>query len=285
MTKQELKNEICRLVTEDPAGLISAKDAIYPELAGMRLYDEPLVGFAAADDPLFTVEFKKKGVVHPDYLAPEEWLPGARTVVSYFLPFTQEVRESNRGRVDEPYEPGLPQRCSALWLHGRIEGQAFMGHISEKLRQFMLSAGCGCVCPAISENFRMLEPFVSNWSERHAAYAAGLGTFSLSKGLITEKGMAGRFGSFITTAEFEPDPRPYSQPFEYCIMCGACMARCPSGAIDATKGCIDGKDHGVCHSYVKDGWLPPHGPNRVVRYGCGKCQVAVPCERGIPGRK
>ena len=51
------------------------------------------------------------------------------------------------------------------------------------------------------------------------------------------------------------------------------------------RGLIDGKDHGVCHSYVKDGWLPPHGPNRVVRYGCGKCQVAVPCERGIPGRK
>lgn len=22
-----------------------------------------------------------------------------------------------------------------------------------------------------------------------------------------------------------------------------------------------------------------------VRYGCGKCQTAVPCESGIPGRK
>jgi epoxyqueuosine reductase QueG len=27
------------------------------------------------------------------------------------------------------------------------------------------------------------------WSERHAAYAAGLGTFSLNDGLITDKGL------------------------------------------------------------------------------------------------
>ena len=36
----------------------------------------------------------------------------------------------------------------------------------------------------------------SAWSERHAAYVAGLGTFSLTRALISERGMAGRYGSF-----------------------------------------------------------------------------------------
>lgn len=35
--------------------------------------------------------------------------------------------------------------------------------------------------------------FGSNWSERHAAYVCGLGTFGLSKGLITDKGMGRTF--------------------------------------------------------------------------------------------
>ena len=130
----------------------------------------------------------------------------------------------------------------------------------------------------------MITPYISTWSERHAAYAAGLGTFGLSKGLITKKGMAGRFGSVITSAEFDADIRPYSQPFEYCTMCGACMVKCPAGAIDKAKGCALGKDQLVCGPYVSGSKLPPHGPNQRVRYGCGKCQCGVPCESGIPKR-
>ena len=34
--------------------------------------------------------------------------------------------------------------------------------------------------------------YFSNWSERHIAYAAGLGTFSLSDGFIIERGIAHR---------------------------------------------------------------------------------------------
>ena len=142
--------------------------------------------------------------------------------------------------------------------------------------------GFASVCPTTSENFRNITPYISNWSERHAAYAAGLGTFGLSKGLITEKGMAGRFGSVITDAEFSPTIRPYSDPFEYCTMCGACMMRCPAGAIDKSKGCALGKDQLICGPYLSGSRLPKHGPNERVRYGCGKCQVGVPCENGIP---
>ena len=88
----------------------------------------------------------------------------------------------------------------------------------------------------------MLEPYASNWSERHVAYVCGLGTFGLSKGLITERGMAGRFGSIVTDAELAPTPRKYSDPFEYCTKCGACQFRCPAKAIDKSRGPALAKD-------------------------------------------
>jgi epoxyqueuosine reductase QueG len=116
--------------------------------------------------------------------------------------------------------------------------------------------------------------YTSNWSERHAAHAAGLGTFSLSKGLITARGIAGRFISLITNAPFEPTPRPYTRFDEYCIYCGVCACNCPAKAISIEKG----KNHPLCSAFL-DRTMEKHKPNY---YGCGKCQVKTPCESGIP---
>lgn len=116
MRKEELTDLIKLFTADNQENLMTAKDAIDPSLAGMKVYDEPLVGFARADDELFVKEFKKEGVIHPEYLSPCQWLPGAKTVISFFLPFTAGVKRSNRNRTDEPYEPGIPQRCSTLRL-------------------------------------------------------------------------------------------------------------------------------------------------------------------------
>ena len=282
MMKNILLEELTEFVNNSEDNHLSAEDAIAPDLAGLRLYDAPIMGFAAADDKLFTEVFKQEGVIHPDYKAPREWLENAQTVVSFFLPFSEEVRRSNRGRYDEPYEEGIVQTASAEWLHARIEGQAFMNQATAHVQKILQEMGHDAVVPMTTGGFTLITPFISNWSERHAAYAAGLGTFGLSRGLITEKGMAGRFGSVITSAKIEPTERPYQNPFEYCTMCGACQARCPAQAIDRTKGCANGKDQLICGPYVDSGRTPPHGPNGRVYYGCGKCQVGVPCESGIP---
>ena len=114
----------------------------------------------------------------------------------------------------------------------------------------------------------------SNWSERHVAYASGLGTFCLTRGLISEKGVAGRYGSIIITEEVEPDTRPYEGVYDYCIMCGACIKRCPAGAISLKHG----KNQLKCKL-----WMDRTGRKYDPRYGCGKCQVGVPCEDRIPG--
>jgi len=115
--------------------------------------------------------------------------------------------------------------------------------------------------------------YTSNWSERHTAYAAGLGTFGLSKGLITRKGVAGRFLSVITAAVFQPDARPYTGIYDYCNNCGVCSANCPASAISKEKG----KNHYLCSEFLES-TRAKHAP----RFACGKCQVKVPCEEKAP---
>lgn len=88
--------------------------------------------------------------------------------------------------------------------------------------------------------------FTSRWSERHAAYISGLGTFGLHKGLITERGTCGRFVSVLTDLPLTPTARPYTGLYDYCTHCGACVRRCPVGAISQETS----KDHVACAYFV-----------------------------------
>ena len=123
----------------------------------------------------------------------------------------------------------------------------------------------------------------SKWSERHAAHAAGLGTFGLCDGLITLKGKAMRTGSVIARIDIPPSARPYDTHHAYCLFlsegtCGRCMSRCPVGAISEA-----GHDKLKCVAH-----LFPTTSNYVESnfgfkgYGCGLCQTGVPCESTIP---
>ncbi len=233
------------------------------DLGGLQIFDPPLMGAAAAGDPLFAV-LKTPEAIGPRHLSPAEWLPGARTVVSFFLPFTAAVRQANR-------PPGLP---AAEWLYGRIEGELVNDALRRFLAELLAQAGQQALVPAFDPRFAVAERR-SNWSERHVAHIAGLGTLSLNCSLITARGAAGRIGSVITDLALEPTPRPYAGTHEYCTRCGACIRRCPPGAIDES-----GKKHPPCSDYL-DTMRARFAP----RYGCGKCQTAVPCEDRIPARR
>ena len=50
---------------------VAAEDALRPDLAGMRIYDEPLFGAAAADDPAFA-ELRRAEVLHPEAMLPHD---------------------------------------------------------------------------------------------------------------------------------------------------------------------------------------------------------------------
>lgn len=237
----------------------------------LTLFDRPLLGYARAMDPLFEV-FLAPGVIGPHYRTPRRWLAGAETVVSFFLPFSQAVRVRNRAARSLP---------SQAWLYGRVEGQRFVEALTLHLLSALRDAGFETVAPSLSPDFwTVSEPespggpaFTSNWSERHAAYTCGLGTFGLSKGLITRRGMAGRFGSLVTSWEAPSTPREYDGPYDWCIRCGACVRRCPGKAISLERG----KDHHLCLAY-QTAILPQCQP----RFGCGLCQTGVPCEAARP---
>lgn len=232
---------------------------------GLRIYDAPLISVAWAGDPVFE-EFRQEGVVGPHHRLPTQWLPGARSVVSYFLPFSAPIRESNR-------LPGLP---SEEWVHARIEGEAFNNVVRARLVEVIASLGGRAVAPALEPEYGVVD-LKSNWSERHVAYAAGLGSFGLGRSFITPRGCAGRLGSVVTDLELVTTPR-ITGPYGHCPhlsggSCGECIARCPVGAITS-----DGKDLGRCQSYM-DVMRKKFAP----RYGCAKCQVGVACEESIPG--
>ncbi len=274
MDKEHLIKIASSLLKNSKENYISKQIAISKKSVGMKIFDEPIWGFGDPEDEYFKV-LKKSSVIGEHILLPKDLLLQAKTVISFFLPFTKTVRESNSMENVWPSEE---------WLHGRIEGQAFLSKFSTLLQTELIREGYTSIVPSLSENFwskakynnnspHPKASFTSNWSERHTAFVCGLGTFGLSKGLITEKGMAGRFGSIITELYLKPDMRKYKDIYEYCSMCGECVKNCPVNAISIENG----KNHNTCSKFI-DKTLDKYNP----RYGCGKCQVSTPCEYQIP---
>lgn len=250
-------------------------------------FADPLVGFARGDDPLFA-DYK-------EHVGPFHWTPleafelaypgtgvdsGELSVVSWVLPQTSATKADNRQESTYPAE---------RWARSRIFGEQFNVSLREHLVQHLTEQGYETLSPMLLSQWQRRDSerygFASTWSERHAAYACGLGTFGLCAGLITPAGKAMRLGSVITRLSLEPSPRPYTDHLQYCLFysqgtCGKCIERCPAGAITE-----QGKDKQKCVQHLR-----PVTQNYVREqfgfegYGCGLCQTGVPCESGIPVR-
>ncbi len=263
MNYDRIRSIIEDFVAQDPGNKV-------PE--GPAIFDSPLVGFIEATDPIFD-DFGKPGIIGPHHRHPLEWLTSAQTVISYFLPISEDIRRSN--------VPG--ESASTQWLFARFWGEA----LNERLRRILVArlqdAGFDAMAPPFSDEYEVLD-MNSNWSERHVAFAAGLGSFGLNRGLITVKGSAGRFGSVVTSLPVEDVGRHRPDPFEACPSvadgsCGKCVERCPAGAIT-----VLGKDRSICSRYLREIQGPTVRSTMGFPYSpCGKCYVDVPCEAESPG--
>ena len=216
-------------------------------------YRQPLVAFAAADDPIF-------GQIHSEHLLPTDLLPAAKTVAAYFLPFDRRLVETNR---KNPY-------VAKQWAEAYIETNGLLSTIADNLHGALISHGINSAYEQPTHNFDTVK-LRSHWSHKNVAYIAGLGTFGHHSMLITPSGCAGRFGSLVMDWEIPPTPRPEEELCLYRanMSCLYCVRHCPSGAL--TEG---GLDKQKCYAYVQevDRYFSDLGPCSV----CGKC-VAGPC--------
>ena len=264
------------------------------------VFDAPLTGVADGRDPIFGV-FRE--VVSPRHLMPPEILeryspPDADlscvSVVSWALPFSPEVRRSNRGE-DWP---------SSLYSVARNNGSAVIFEMSRRLTEELRSLGLAAVSPVLTEEydaFRSAEhAFSSTWSERHVAYAAGLGRFGLHGSLITPVGSHVRFGSLIVNLPPGPNLARGDDYRAPCFAtggetCGLCRERCPVGAISE-----NGMDKEKCYvrrNEIRERHLVGYTnkyrmlPSPIVKsgtrkqgfsLGCALCQCGVPCEDSDP---
>jgi len=251
-----------------------------------KAFDRPLVGFSSGADPLYAeyvahigdfylqpVDFFKKTFTDEPSAIPEEL-----TVISWILPSTGATRRDQATMDKRPCE---------RWIRVRHHGERFNVALRHHVVATLASAGIPAVAPMVSEFWSRSDegPWApcSNWSERHAAYAAGLGTFGLCDGLITSVGKAIRIGSVIARLAISPTERPYTDHHAYCLFysqgtCGKCIPRCPVNALSES-----GHDKQKCMRYTHDHM------NRYTRetfnidsYACGLCQAGVPCTDHIP---
>ena len=289
---ESLKTAPARFIEETiKSFILENPDNCLKDIDGSPIFDEPLVGFADGDDPLFQ-DYKR--IIDDSHFTPGEVLEkhlrevegvekpaiAGVSVIAWVLPISRETRLAHRMMTEGP---------SLHWNHVRWYGQVLNDNLVKELVSILVGQGYRAVAPEKTpffKTFDLSDGRNSNWSHRHVAYAAGLGTFSLNGSLITTKGMAIRCDSMVTDLKLPPTPRTYSSHTDNCRFlsdgtCGLCAARCPAGAITA-----QGRNKRLCqkeHRVTQKPWLEK--PGYIAKFGvagCGLCQTRVPCEHRIP---
>lgn len=225
------------------------------------IWKKPIIRFADADDPYFPF---LRELIRSDHHLPQDFLPGAKTVVSWFLPFIPEIGQSNRNG----------ELCSDAWANAYLVTNAMAARVNVKLTDYIRDTWDAD--SAVPRDAGMLGRDVpwSLWSQRHVAYLAGHGTFGMNNMLISDEGCVGRYFSIVTELEIKPDATVTDQRCLYKIdgSCGLCITRCPAGALTQ-----DGFDRYCCMAHCQRNEKDHPGAQV-----CGKCLVELPCSYRNP---
>lgn len=231
---------------------------------------EPVIGFAAAKDPLFR---QLKKIIGPNHALPEELIPGAKAVIVFFIPFSKAVVESNK----------TGEESSKAWDYACIETNQLINDLTRTLHDTI--SGWGYQASLLPSTYHYNEQKLqSDWSHRSVGVIAGIGKFGLNNMLITEKGCCGRLGSVITDLDLIPTVRSDG---EFCLykskgICQKCLKKCVNQAFSVEADGTVKFDRYRCNEQIYDKIVPlyPIGQGDA----CGKCLCGVPCSLGIPGQ-
>lgn len=230
------------------------------------VWKDPLVAIADACDPMF-MELRTQ--VGPTHLLPQDLLPGAKSVICYFLPFANKIGHSNKR--DEP--------CSDQWVYAYIETNQLIKDLNTHIQEELTRKGYLAAVTPATHNFDK-NTLLSNWSHRHIAVIAGLGTLGLNRMLITDQGCCGRLGSLVTNMALSPTPRSAisSCLYLYNESCLQCIKSCPQSALQEKQF----YRHKCYELLLQNAEIHK---DKGAADACGKCLSYVPCSFTNPVTK
>jgi len=230
-----------------------------------NMWKEPIIEIISAKDGRLKM---LKKAVSPEHLMPENILPDAKSIISFFIPFQENIVKSNISGT----------RVSEEWVIAYIKTNDLIKTISDKIEILMNQNGYKTGKIPATNNFDV-KKLISNWSHRHIAYIAGIGTFGINNMLITKNGCCGRFGSIIVNYEFD-EYKPAVEIKEKCLnkqngSCGLCQKRCVVAAFNNSTF-----DRHSCYNQCLDN----AEYRKEIGYAtvCGKCLVDLPCSMKEP---
>lgn len=180
------------------------------------VWGAPLVGYADAMHPYIQ---SLRDVISPTHGMPQDVMEDASIIVTYFVPFTRELARTNQRKG---------HLASPEWARTYEETNTMFGELNQFIVDFLTEQGYHAAVSSRAGTFDQQE-LISDWSQRHIAYAAGLGTFGMNNMLITRKGCCGRYSTVVTNLDVTPG-KPLEE--ELCLYrkngtCGKCIAWSP----------------------------------------------------------
>ncbi len=247
---------------------LTAYVATYPAQHGqIAIWQEPLMACAPADG-----RFERlKEITVPDHALPQDLLPGARTVLVWFLPFKEPLQRDNaRG--------GRP---SLSWGRAYVSTNKLIERAGQGFKDLIQEAGGEAALTPATHNFDK-KRLVSLWSHKHLAHLSGLGRMGINCQLITPAGCGGRLGSLVTDLELGDHPLVTAE--QLCLLkagnkCGKCIETCPIQALST-----DGLNRALCYRRLQENYdllMAPDGLPGSTQV-CAKCQVGMPCSLKAP---
>jgi len=230
-----------------------------------EMWGEPIIEIISASNE--KIKYLKQAV-SSEHLMPYDILQDAKSIISFFIPFHKKIAESNINGT----------MASKEWVAAYIRTNDLIKVINNKIEELMQKNGCKTGKIPATHNFNE-KTLISNWSHRHIAFMAGIGTFGINNMLITKKGCCGRFGSIIINYELK-DYQQVGNIKEKCLNklnenCGICHKRCTVNAYDNNNF-----NRNACYEQC----LENAKYHKETGYAdvCGKCMVGLPCSLKEP---